>query len=138
MPLRPGDEVRSGRVFRRIQPLRSRFGRGRPKLGAFKADPADGGKLSTTLEALAAEERVLEVALAIVDPKGTFGLCSISIDSVLAATGNSVCFIYDPDPKDSALGDAHVVVPNCDDPAIQEILLRHAKVVRAPEGPEIH
>jgi hypothetical protein len=41
MPLAAGDEILSGRLFRRIQNFKSRFNEKirRPKIGAFRPDP---------------------------------------------------------------------------------------------------
>lgn len=65
-----------------------------------------------------------------------FGLCSLDIDAIRADVGERVRFVYQPDSKDALFGHAHVVVPRCDE-TVQTILLRHAEVLRPPEGPEI-
>jgi len=134
-PLAAGDEIRSGRLFRRIQNFKSRFHAKtrRPKIGAFRPDPADrDGELSVHLEGLVSQERVLAV-MAAHPLLHLFGLCALDVAAVRAELGNRSQVIYQPDATDPQLGHAHVVLTNLDDEALQAVLLRHAIVLVEPQ-----
>jgi len=133
---KPGDEIRSGRVFRRIQPFRTRFKHGRPKVGVFKPTPGDSYNLSTIWEELASQDVVL-AAMANNPQLHAFGLCALDVEAIRAESRNYTRFIYDPDPADPVLGHAHVIIPNCDNERVWLLLLRHATTIKPPVGPEI-
>ncbi len=134
-PLAAGDEILSGRLFRRIQNFKSRFHAKtrRPKIGAFRPDPADpDGELSVHLEGLVSQEEVLAVMAA--DPLlQYFGLCGLDVAAVRAELAGRSRVIYQPDPADPQLGHAHVVLTNFSEEALQAVLLRHAVVLVEPQ-----
>jgi hypothetical protein len=135
LALKPGDEISAGRVFRRSPNLKSRFDlkTKRPKIGVFRPAPEDDWELSVHLESLASLEKVLGV-IATNPTLQPFGLYALDIEKVKAEAGKKARFVYKPDPDDPDLGDAHVIVPNCDED-LQAILLKHSVVVKAPAPP---
>lgn len=133
-PLAAGDEILAGRVFRRIQNFKSRFNEKiqRPKISAFRPDPADQGELSVHLEDLVSQETVLAV-MAAHPLLHFFGLCALDVAVVRAVMAGRSRVIYKPDTTDPQLGHAHVVLTNLDDDELQAVLLRHAHVLVEPQ-----
>lgn len=63
-----------------------------------------------------------------------FGLCGLDVMAVRAELGSRSRVIYKPDAEDPQLGHAHVVLTNLDDPDLQAVLLRHARVIIEPQS----